>query len=77
VCFLHAKKDKTALVGYAPRQIFIPPDKFINLNNYRNVMVTNFRGGLLNDIVVRMITTIGCSDNIHRFHEKYAPHKNT
>lgn len=54
---LRAKKDNTALVVYAPKQNSIPPDKFIELNSKRNVMVANFRGRLLNDIVVSLMTT--------------------
>jgi hypothetical protein len=52
------KKDGTALVVYAPQEKgFIPKEQMTLLNNERNVMVTNFRGRLLNDIVVSMITT--------------------
>ena len=55
---LQAKKDATALVVYAPKgPASIPPDKFVELNSKRNVMVTNFRGRLLNDIVVSLMTT--------------------
>ena len=55
---LHAKKDATALVVYAPTgPSSIPPDKFLELNKHRNVMVTNFRGRLLNDIVVSLMTS--------------------
>ena len=55
---LHAKKDSTALVVYAPKGPgSIPSDKFIDLNSQRNVMVTNFRGRLLNDIVISLMTT--------------------
>lgn len=55
---LHAKKDNTALVVYAPKgPTSIPPDRFVELNSKRNVMVTNFRGRLLNDIVISLMTT--------------------
>lgn len=55
---LSAKKDNTALVVYAPQDLgFIPQDKMKKLNSERNVMVTNFRGRLLNDIVVSLMTT--------------------
>lgn len=54
---LRAKKDNTALIVYAPRQNSIPSDKFVELNRKRNVMVTNFRGRLLNDIVISLMTT--------------------
>lgn len=53
---LLAKKDNTALVVYAPPGS-IPPDKFAKLDIQRNVMVTNFRGRLLNDIVISLMTT--------------------
>ena len=53
-----AKKDKTALVVYAPQDLgFIPQDKMKELNSKRNAIVTNFRGRLLNDIVISMMTT--------------------
>jgi len=55
---LQAKKNNTALVVYAPQDLgFIPQDKMKELNIGRNVTVTNFRGRLLNDIVVCLITT--------------------
>jgi hypothetical protein len=55
---LRAKKDSTALVVYAPKgPRSIPEAKFVELNNKRNVTVTNFRGRLLNDIVVSLMTT--------------------
>jgi len=55
---LNAKKDHTALVVYAPQELgFIPPDKLKELNGKRNTIVVNFRGRLLNDIVVSLITT--------------------
>lgn len=53
---LRAKKDNTALVVYAPPGS-IPQVKMKELNNKRNVMLTNFRGRLLNDIVVSLMTT--------------------
>lgn len=53
---LRAKKDNTALVVYAPPGS-IPQDKMKELNSKRSVMVTNFRGRLLNDIVVSLMTT--------------------
>lgn len=55
---LRAKKDNTAVVVYASKgSNSIPPAKFVELNNKRNVMVANFRGRLLNDIVVSLMTT--------------------
>jgi hypothetical protein len=53
-----AKKDSHALVVYAPGgPRSIPDNKYLELNNKRNVTVTNFRGRLLNDIVVSLMTT--------------------
>lgn len=55
---LQAKADGTALIVYAPQdQGFIPAPEMNRLNAKRNVIVTNFRGRLLNDVVVSMITT--------------------
>ena len=55
---LRVAKDTTALVVYAPQELgFIPQDKMKALNSKRNVMVSNFRGRLLNDIVTGLMTT--------------------
>lgn len=55
---LEHKKSGTALVVYAPQdQGLIPPDKLKDLNSRPNVVVANFRGRLLNDILVCMMTT--------------------
>ena len=55
---LQNKKDGHALIVYAPQESgFIPKEQMSDLSSRRNVMVTNFRGRLLNDIVVSMITT--------------------
>lgn len=55
---LRVAKDTTALVVYAPQELgFIPQDKMKALNSKRNVMVSNFRGRLLNDIVTSLMTT--------------------
>lgn len=55
---LDAKADGTALIVYAPQEYgSIPPDQVTLLNGKRNVVVSNFRGRLLNDIVACMITT--------------------
>jgi len=55
---LNTKKDTTALVVYAPQDLGrIPEDKLKELNGRRNVTVVNFRGRLLNDIVISMMTT--------------------
>lgn len=51
------KKDGTALIVYAPQEEGFLPKEQMTLLNERNVMLTNFRGRLLNDIVVSMITT--------------------
>ena len=55
---LQSKKDGDALIVYAPQEFgFIPKEQMSDLSSRRNVMITNFRGRLLNDIVVSMITT--------------------
>ena len=53
-----AKNDSTALIVYAPVEFGdIPQKRMRQIGERRNVTVTNFRGRLLNDIVVSMITT--------------------
>lgn len=55
---LAQKSDGAALIVYAPQNKgSIPSDALAALNRKRNVVVCNFRGRLLNDIVVSMITT--------------------
>jgi len=55
---LNLMEDKTALIVYAPQELgFISKEAMEKLNNKRNVMVTNFRGRLLNDITTSIITT--------------------
>jgi len=55
---LELKADGTALIVYAPQeQGFIPKETMALLDKKRNVVVNNFRGRLLNDIVASMITT--------------------
>lgn len=55
---LSKKNDGTALIVYAPQEHgFIPRETMSLLDKQRNVVVSNFRGRLLNDIVVSMITT--------------------
>jgi len=55
---LQSKKDSDALIVYAPQEFgFIPKEQMSDLSSRRNVMITNFRGRLLNDLVVSMITT--------------------
>ncbi|MEK7078681.1 MAG: hypothetical protein AAB929_01300 [Patescibacteria group bacterium] len=52
------KFDGVALIVYAPQELgIISGDSVKKLNEKRNVVLTNFRGRLLNDIVVSMITT--------------------
>lgn len=52
------KPDAVALIVYAPHEHGqIPRDIMIAIEQQRNVIVNNFRGRLLNDIVVSMITT--------------------
>jgi hypothetical protein len=55
---LQKKKSNTALIVYAPQEYgYIPKEQIEVLGKHRNVVVTNFRGRLLNDIVTSMITT--------------------
>ena len=50
--------DTTPLVVYAPQELgSIPPDAIKALNTKRHCVIANFRGRLLNDIVLSMITT--------------------
>ncbi len=54
---LKTKKDSTALIVYAPQDLgSIPPEKMQELNSKRNVIVVNFRGRLLNDIIMSFVT---------------------
>ena len=55
---LNKKKDSQALIVYAPQELgFIPAVQMSALSRHSYVTTTNFRGRLLNDIVVSMITT--------------------
>ena len=55
---LSYKKDKIALIVYAPQDLgFVPNGVVKKLNERRNVVLNNFRGRLLNDIVASIITT--------------------
>ena len=55
---LSEKKDGTALLIYAPQEEgFIPQNEVAKINQHRNVIVVNFRGRLLNDIMISLITT--------------------
>jgi hypothetical protein len=52
------KADTTALIVYAPQtQEQLSGDALTLLERHRNVVLTNFRGRLLNDIVGSFITT--------------------
>ena len=54
---LHIKKEETAIIIYSPYKLGkIPDDQMEKLESKRNVAVSNFRGRLLNDIVISMIT---------------------
>ena len=55
---LSDKRDETALLIYAPQEEgLIPSEELGKINQHRNVIVVNFRGRLLNDIVTSLITT--------------------
>jgi hypothetical protein len=55
---LAKKKDKNALIVYAPQKLgFVSTEQMERINEVRNASVTNFRGRLLSDIVISMITT--------------------
>lgn len=55
---LWQKPDRCALVVYAPYDKGpVPREQMVELDGKRNTTVTNFRGRLLNDVVLSMITT--------------------
>lgn len=56
---LAKKRSNTALIIYAPQnEGFIEPREMVEkINSYPNTTIVNFRGRLLNDILVSMITT--------------------
>ncbi|MDP2940088.1 MAG: hypothetical protein Q8O13_08430 [Candidatus Omnitrophota bacterium] len=55
---LSAKKDCTALVIYAPqKEGHLSSESIDKINEHRNVILVNFRGRLLNDIITSLITT--------------------
>ena len=55
---LQRKKEQTALIVYAPQgQGSIPVEVMVQFELRKNVVVNNFRGRLLNDLVTSMITT--------------------
>lgn len=52
------KQDATALIVYAPQEDGkVPSEMLCKINNERNSLIVNFRGRLLNDILVFMMTT--------------------
>ncbi len=55
---LEIKKDSDALIIYAPQEDGRIDDQDMQkINEHRNTIIVNFRGRLLNDILVSMITT--------------------
>lgn len=55
---LSIKKDATPLIVYAPQEIMkIEPSHIKKMNAHRNVIIVNFRGRLINDILISLITT--------------------
>lgn len=55
---LQRKKDRTALVIFAPQgQGFVPQETIALIEQHRNVVLANLRGRLLNDVVVSLITS--------------------
>jgi hypothetical protein len=56
---LRIKKDSIALIVYAPQhEGRIEDQSMLNrINNQRNAIIVNFRGRLLNDILISLITT--------------------
>lgn len=55
---LSLKRDATALIVYAPQsEGIINSTKMLKINSHRNAIVVNFRGRLINDILVSLITT--------------------
>lgn len=55
---LSCKKDKTALIVYAPQEEgILSAEEIKKINVHRNVVLVNMRGRLLNDIVTSLITT--------------------
>ncbi len=55
---LQIKKDSTALIVYRPsNEKIIDKESSTKINNHRNSIIVNFRGRLLNDIFVSLITT--------------------
>jgi hypothetical protein len=52
------KKDNTAMIVYAPQnEGRIEQESIDKIDDQRNSIIVNFRGRLLNDILISMITT--------------------
>jgi len=55
---LRLKKDKEVFILYAPKDSGLVPDNMLGqMDKKRNVIITNFRGRLLNDVVSSIITS--------------------
>ena len=56
---LRMKADQTVLIIYAPQhEGRVEPQSVMDqINSHRNTIVVNFRGRLMNDILVSLITT--------------------
>lgn len=55
---LRFKKNRTALIVYAPQnEGRIPDDVMAKITSQPNSLVVNFRGRLLNDILISLMTT--------------------
>lgn len=55
---LSRKRDRTALIIYAPQgRGLLPAEAIAELEKHRNVVLANLRGRLLNDVVTSLITT--------------------
>jgi hypothetical protein len=55
---LRNKKDNVPLIIYAPQDKGrIEPEDLETINQHRNVIIVNFRGRLINDILVSLMTT--------------------
>lgn len=52
------KKDTDAMIVYAPQdEGYIEKEIVTKINSQRNIVMANFRGRLLNDVLVSMMTT--------------------
>ncbi len=55
---IRIKKEATALIIFAPQsEPRVPPEVMASLENKRNVVLSNLRGRLMNDVVLSMITS--------------------